>query len=326
MATNTITNDLTIVEMMKRKFNGNIINVVMALAQRNELLQDAPLVEANDEFSNVSNRYVSVPKPTPRSINNGASKGHAEVEQIREGVMLLEQHIEIDEQILRHSPNKDAARMIEFAGRLEGLSQQLAYYLIYGNPGTDPRECMGLATRRSSLGTNCVSLGGSGSDMTSVYVIEWDPMWMRLIHPRGAGSYGVTFVDNGRQRLTGANSGPYYAEAYQVIVELGTSLVDERALQRIANIEASNATNNFIDSTKVRELVRAVNRLPAAGQSGSTYLYGNRSTKSQFDIYALEKSNGFYTMDNITGAPISVYRGLPIRMVEQIIDTEKAIS
>lgn len=325
MSTIALYNDLNVIEMMARRYNGNILNAVKVLAQRNELLLNAPMAEANDVYTNVANRWKVLPKPTPRSINKGGNKGRGTQEQVRESIMLLDLQIEIDEALIDHEPDKAKAMMNEIAMHLEGTSQQIAYYLVYGNPGVDSRQPIGFALRRPTLGTNCVGLGGTGSDTTSLYVCEWDPSWFSLIYPRGAATPGFDLRYKDKQRVTDSDGAPYYAYCHQVVVELGSTLVDERALQRIANIESGGATNNFIDSVKVRELVKAVNRTPTAG-TGNLFIYGNRTTKAQMDIYALEKANGFYMIDNITGRPITSFQGIPIRMVEQIVDTETAIS
>lgn len=324
MATLTPYSDINLVEMAKRRFNGKQLSVVMQLAQRNELLMGAPMVEANDVYTNVSSRWKTLPKPTPRSINSGGNKDRLEVEQVRDSIMLLDVQVEIDEALIDHEPDRGKAIMTETRAHLEGTSQQIAFYMIYGNPSTDSREPIGLATRRSSLGTNCVDIGGSGGDTTSIFIVEWDPLAMKFIYPRGASTMGVDVRDHGKQRVTDASNNPFYAYCHQVVVELGNSVVDERNLQRLANIETTLATNNLIDSDKVRELVKAYGRLPNLGQNA--VIYGNRTTVSQMNIYALEKSNGFYTVDDITGRPLATFQGIPIRMVEQIADDETQVT
>jgi hypothetical protein len=333
MATLELANDMNIVEAMQSRFNGNIVNVVKTLARKNELLINAPAVEANDEFTNVTARWHNLPKPDTRSINAGAKRGKLELEQVRESIMLLEQPFEIDEQLVKHAPDKNRAMMIQMAGRLEGAAQRTAEYLIYGNPVSDTRQCAGWATRRNALADpNTVGLGGSGSDTTSVYIVEWDANAFSLIYPRGSQSMGIEYNEKGLLRVTDSNNDPYWAYVSQLVIELGLMEVDPRCLQRIANIESAGATNNFIDPIKVRDMVYALNRLPGYGDAPGTFIYGNRSTKAQMDIYALEKSNGFYVVDasnrvdNVTSRPLSTFRGIPIRLVEAITDAETAIT
>ena len=324
MATLTPYTDLNIVEMMKRRYGGKQLDVVKQLAQRNELLLNAPAVMANDVYTNVSSRWKKLPTPTPRSINAGGNKGRLEVEQIRESIMLLDLQVEIDEALVDHEPDKGKAIFTEMQAHLEGTSQKIAYYMIYGDPSSDSREPIGFATRRNALdATNCVSLGGTGSDLTSVYVIEWDPLACKLIYPRGSDKMGIDVRDHGKQRVTDSSSNPFYAYCHQVVVELGNSVVDERCVQRLCNIEAAD-TLSFVDSAKVRLLVRAISRLPKGG--ANAFIYGNRETVAQMNIYALEKANGFYTVNDITGRPLSVFQNIPIRMVEQITQTESTIT
>jgi hypothetical protein len=327
MSTITLTNDLSLVEQMKRRYNGMPVTVAEVLAQRNELIMNAPMREANDVFTHVLAKRTKLPTFSPRSINQGGEKGHSEVEQVRESIMLLDLQIEIDEALIDHEPDPKAARVIETRAHLEAAAQSTAEQLIYGDPADDPRECLGLATRYNlTTLDNVVGLSGTGNDVTSLWMIEWNDINAYLIYPRGSGSMGVSVVDHGKQRVTDSNNKPYYAYASQIKIELGMAIADDRAVQRLANIETDGSTNNLISAdSQMHAVIRARTRLPNMGMDGNTFMYVNRDLKSQFDIYALDKSNGFYMLPDITGRPISTFQGIPIRMVEQIID-ETAIS
>ena len=324
MTTLTISAALGLAEMMKRRYNGVQLTVAETLAQINMLVATAPVREANDIWSHVSTRHNTLASPSARKLNAGGTRAHSETEQVRERIMLLELPVEIDEDIIDHEPDPAQAMADEISMDLEGVAQKLAYYLIYGNPATNAEELRGFMPRRAALSANCVGAGGTGSDMTSVYVVEWSPRSMNLIYPKGSPSMGVEVNDKGKLRVTDSSHNPYWAYVHQIKVQLGLNVVEERSLQRIANIESTNATNNFIDATKVRLLVAAINRLPLAGLAGQAFIYANRTAKTQLDIYGLEKSNGFYTVDNLTGGPMTMFRGLPVLLVEQITDTELA--
>jgi len=340
MSTLTPYSTMNMAEAAKRRFNGAQQTIAMTLSERNDIIKDAPITMANDVWSHVTTRDFNLAAPDPRRFNAGAAANRSETEQIRDAIMLLELPIEIDEDIVDHQPDPEAFMAGEMALNVEGSAQRLAYYMVYGDPGgssaaSPPQGAQvirGWMPRRSALGangaatgTNCVGAGGTGSDLTSLYVAEWHPVNFHLVHPLNDMGMGIEVNDKGKLRVTDSSNNPFWAYVHQIKIKLGMVLADERALQRIANVEASDATNNFIDSTKVRLITQALRRLPLGGE-GQSGIYVNRTVAAQLDIFADEKTNGFYPAPDVTGRQITTYRGVPVRMVEQISDTELAAS
>lgn len=325
-----LTNQYSLVANIKRTDEkGNTVPVAEVLGERNEMLVNAPAKRANQIWSHQSNKRTKLPTPGLRAINEGGTLGKSDVESVRESIMNLDLQIEIDEDLIDPYPNGKELRVLETRAHLEGASQEVARLFVYGNQGDDAREMNGLATRYNDLALDNVrSVGGSGSDLTSLWLVEWDDMTAHVIYAEGGdtGINGINVRDKGKVRVTDDSGNPFYAYAQQIKIQVGLSIIDDRAVQRLANIESSGATNNFVDSTNMRELVYARNSLPNMGMDGRTFIYVNRDVKSQLDIYALEKSNGFYMMEDITGRPLPTFQGIPIRMVEKLLSTESAVA
>ena len=56
-------------------------------------------------------------------------------------------------------------------------------------------------------------------------------------------------------------------------------------------------------------------------------LLNNRSVKAQIDTAAFEKSNAVLTIQDIKDfGPMTMFAGLPVRMMGSLLDTESAIS
>lgn len=326
MATNLLA-QLTILEQMKRvdADGSNLLQIAEVLHEYNEFMMDAPMFESNQILSNVEAVRDKLPTISPRRVNEGVTKTVSAVKQITDSIMLLDDLIEIDEEIIDHQPDRRGARMQEIQAHLEALMQTFSQNVVYGSEGTDVRTMNGVFTRfnDSSL-VNVEDSGGSGSDLTSILMLEWGPRTAKLIYPRGSKSVGVYEEDLGKQRVTDTNGNPYRAYCNQVKMEFGISIPDSRAAQRIANIESTGTTNNLNATGGMYPLIRAKNRLPRMGRNAIIYV--NRDLKSQFDIWALDKTNVFFALRELgDGTSLTTFQGIPIRMVEQILSTETAI-
>jgi hypothetical protein len=103
---------------------------------------------------------------------------------------------------------------------------------------------------------------------------------------------------------------------------LGLSVEDERCIQRYANIEVSGSTNVFDEDT----LITMINNLPDGGAAPGTVIYCSRSIKTALDIRAKDKNNVWYQKDDVWGGNTTMFRGIPVRMAEKIVDTETVVS
>lgn len=309
-------NFLTIAEQAKRRELGNIATIAELLDEYNEFTVDAPAYEANDVYSHLYTKRESLPTIEPRSINAGARRSSSRTVQEREQITLLEVWAEIDEQLIDHEPNPSAARQNELLSFVEAGAQEFAKRLLYGKPADDARQFPGLTTRFDTLSDDNVHDVGGVAGL-SLWMIEWGFNTTHLVYPKGSPSYGLFEKDHSKLRVTDSAGNPFSAYVNQLKWEYGLVVKDPRSAQRLCNIAAAGGANSLDNATKIRELVKAKNLLPRMGRNA--VIYCDRTVKAQFDIYALEKVNGFYMESNITGSPLTVFQGIPIRMVEQFV-------
>lgn len=319
-------NVMTVVEATRRiDPEGNIATIAEIAAETNEFLRDAHMKQANDIFSNVEFIRNALPTISPRRINAGASKSVSRVVPKREQIMLLDTFCEIDEQLVDPFPDPKRQRWLEVKAFIEATMQEFARNVLYGSSTDVVEEIDGLTLRYNvSTEANVALVGGEGADLASLWLIEWGEGLAAICYPRGHQTVGIDDNDQGKLRITDSINNPLMAYVNQIKAQFGLSIADDRACQRLANIESDGSSNNLIATGGMHYLVRARNRLPHVGRN--SVIYANRDLKSQFDIYALDKSNGFYTKEDITGQPLTVFQGTPIRMVEQQLSTETAIS
>lgn len=243
---------------------------------------------------------------------------------IDEPVKLYEGESQVDERVLKAAMDPYAVRDSEDVMNLEGAWQDWAYNLFYGDEGSDPDNFKSFARRRASLGTYCIGASGTGSDLTSVWVMEIAPSALHLAYPKGSGTPGFTNKDNGRQRVT-APTGTGQMYAWCRLYEIWAAIVmrNERALIRYCNIESAGTSNIF----SITDFVRYVkNRLQSGGRNAFAFM--NRTVKGELEAVAYgDVSNGSLTIKDIEGyGPITYCAGIPLLMHEGITDAETALT
>lgn len=304
----------------------NVATIVEILNEVSEFMVDAVAIMANDINSHESHVRKQLPVVGIRQVNEGSSSVHSVVEPQRDDIVLYEAMPEIDEKIIDNSPDPRKELNNEIVSYVEAMEQAFIDSIFYGDKATTG-QIEGLANRFDALSLDNVwNLGGTGSDLASVWMMEWDPLACKLIFPRDHKSMGIQWEDKGKVRVTDANNKPFMAYASQIKMQFGIAVQDYRNVQRLANIESDGVLNNIIDTAnnKHHTLVKARNQLTHAGKNA--VIYCNRDMKAQFDIFALDKDNGFYMMEDITGGPVTSFQGIPIRLVEGLLSTETALT
>ena len=330
MGTTVTTSQLTLIELTKRKDPaGNAAVIAEVLARDNEILLDAPWLEANDTFSHMITRRAYLPTGSFRKLNGGIALEASRTVQVSETIGMLEAFSQCDADLADAAPSPAAFRMSEATAFIEGMSQTLATKVFYGNSHTTPEEFTGLAYRINHLvasGAPCgvVSAGGSGGDTTSIYIVQWGENKTFMIYPKGSPNYGIKHEDLGRKEVdvTTTAGTPSLMMAYRdhFKVNCGMAVKDNRCIARVANIEVTGTTNIFDPD----DLIALLNAMPSRG--AGAVIYANKDIFTQMDIQAMDKSNVLYSIDNTFGVPVVKFRGFPVRKCDAIVNTETAVA
>lgn len=324
---------LTLSEQIKQIGpKGNLLDVINVMSQVNEIDMDAPYVMANDRFSDVSSKVIKLPPIGTRRINRGSAGGVGRTAQHREFIEILEARPFIDTLLLDSEPDGGSqARLNQIKMFVEAMAQAKAEHVMYGSNTADDEVIDGFAPRYNSLAQSMVyGMGGTGSDLTSMFIVDWDPARCCFIYPKSVPkggqnqALGVSDYDNGRVRITDDEGRAFDAMENVIRCAFGLKILDDRNVARLCNIESSGVTNNLLEAGKMNNLVSAINHLTSKGRNA--VLYANADVKTQFDIWAMNKLNGCWMTEQVSGSPITVFRGHPVRMVEAIVSTEDAIS
>ncbi len=305
--------------------NGNMAVIAEILNQDNPILQDCPWVMANNLTSHRITRRLSLPGGTWRRFNEGVSPNKGTKIQVDEPMGMLTAYSEADKDLVNMCPNPAQARMDEARAHLEGLSQELAGTLFYGNNGTDPEEFDGLAVRLGSLdATHLVRGAGGSSNLSSVYVVQWGIGKVYMIYPRSHKTAGIVHEDLGEQTKEDSNGKLMQVYRDRYVVHCGLAVGDSRCIARLANIDttaAAGASYSFDED----DIIKMLNRMPMEGAGATIYVHAE--IKSQMEIKLKDKANVNFTVDaGLGGMPVLRFRGLPVKVCQGILTSETAIT
>lgn len=321
MAVQTLRNQLTLVELAKRTGDGNLLEIAEVLEETNEMLEDAIWLEANMGDHHLITVRTSLPAGSWRLLNKGVPPEASSTRQVKEGIGMLESYSKVDAKLVRLAPNGNQFRSQEDMAFVEGMSQTLQATMIYGNLDANPEQFDGLANRYSALSlANVHDGGGTGNDVTSIWLIQWDRTKVHLIYPRGSRSMGIDVSNLGEDTVQDADGNEYQAFRTHFEINCGLCVRDDRAVQRYANIESTGATNIFDENI----VIEAMNLMLQRGKGA--VMYGNRTIMSQVDKQANTKTNVYYTIGEEFGRPVNYLRGIPVKLVEQLLNTESAVA
>lgn len=328
-----------------------IATIVEMLSQTNEILLDMRVIQGNLPTGHKSTIRTGLPTATWRLLNYGIVPTKSTTAAIIDTCGNLEAESQLDKDIAALNGGTADFRLSESRAFIEGMSQQMASTMIYGNTAVNPERFTGLAPRYNTLvqataqsAVNVIDAGGIGSNNTSIWIVTWGENTTMGITPAGKPT-GLQHNDMGLQRVqdtnqTFATSAYFWAWVDHYKWELGLAVRDWRFNARIANIDVNNlSTVNAANI--INALVRAINRLPTvssavgtvqtsdastiSGSMGQTVIYCNRTVKTYLELQAMNKTNILLQLTQYNGMPITTFRGIPIRTVDAILNTEARV-
>lgn len=336
MATLALTNP-TLVDLGKSLDpDGSIAQVVEILNQENEILDDMVWMEGNLPTGHRSTIRTGLPVPTWRRLYGGVQPTKSTTAKVTDSIGMLEAYAEVDVALANLNGNKAAFRQSEDAAFIEGMNQELAQTLIYGNESTEPEAFTGFAPRFNSTsaanGDNVIPGGGSsGTDQSSLWLVGWGPQSVHMIYPKGMeSSAGITMEDKGQVTIEdadGSNGGRM--EAYRTHYKMNAGLVvrDWRYVVRIPNIDISELTKDAATGSDLTDLMaQALELLPSLGNVRPAF-YCNRKIKSWLRRQITNKTKqSTLSVDNIAGKHVLTLDGVPVRRVDAITSAESVIA
>ena len=326
-------NYLTLTDHAKRLDpDGKIALIAEIMSETNEVMDDAIYLEANLPTGHRHTVRDSLPSGTWRRFNEGVIPTKSTTHQVDDTVGMLEDYGEVDKDLADLNGNTNEFRLSEDSAHIEGLSQDFANTLFYGNTDTDPEQFKGLAPRYSTVSTettnigyNIVNGGGTGSDNTSIWLVTWGPRATFCIYPKGSQA-GLQHTDKGQVTL-GDNTNGYY-EGYRSHYQwkTGLALKDWRFTVRIANIDISalNAAPSA-GADIITNMISATYKMPTMN-GGRSVWYCNKTIAEYLHHQARNKTNVNLSIDTVDGKPITMVNGMPVKRCDALLNTESTVS
>jgi hypothetical protein len=221
------------------------------------------------------------------------------------------------------------------------MNQTMATTMFYGNPATDPKQFLGLASRYSSTsagnGSNVIKAGGTGSDNTSIFLVVWGDQTVYCPFPKGSAA-GLLHEDLGEQTVYNSDNTRLQAYATRYQWKSGLVVKDWRYVVRICNIDASDisattgASSQAATSSNavIRLMNKALNLIPNLNM-GRPVFYMNRTVYNGLALQAMEKSvNVLAVQQGLSqfGTPTNwlSYLGVPVRKCDALTVAEGLVS
>lgn len=316
------------------------------LRRKCPLLEFLPMVASNNVISNVASRTDYIPTPATRRFNEFAAVTSAKNTQINDPIAMFVDWAVQDKELVKiqNSPEEYISDQID--NHVEGFAQKLESEMIYGNLVSDPGSFNGLSTRFHNTAAypngdttwvpNVWDGGYELGNSTSIWCFEFGKNKVQAIYPVNSPA-GLQIETLGEQTwtmpsaLNGLLASAKAIQAYVTYLQwkIGLQVVDERCVQRIANINPTPLAAGGFDENI---LIQALGYLPDQGAAPGTVIVVNRTIMNEMNIRAVsQKTNGYYTQNMESGdiwgsRRVTRFQGIPVVMCEKILNTEPTVT
>lgn len=189
---------------------------------------------------------------------------------------------------------------------------------------------------------NVIDAGGTGipdpsnpgytTNLTSIWLVQWDSAGCHLLYPKGT-SAGVKQEVFNDQILRDADNNPFPGIMVHYYWYLGLAVRDWRRCVRICNVDAAGLANLIaggaptpVDYKLLRLMQYATTLLPYKS-TGRTMFYMNRIPHTMVDMLSSEKPNVQLNYSNPQGTPPQAsFLGIPVRRCDGLIIGEPQVA
>lgn len=309
--------------------DGKVAMTVELLSQTNEILDDMLWKEGNLPTGERTTIRTGLPSVYWRLLNQGVPNSKSTSAQVDESCGILTARSELDVDLADLNGNSNEYRLNEATAFLEAMSQEMASTLFYG-AASNPEEFVGFAERYSDLSggnaQNIIDAGGSGSDNSSIWLVGWGDRTVHGVFPKGAQA-GLSHEDLGVGDAFDGSNNRFRAYMDEFKWKCGLVVKDWRYAVRIANVDISTLIADSDGSTTnvIEFMLKAIHRLPTVNNVRPCF-YANRTICEMLDIQAMNKSNLQLNLTEEEGKLKTTLRGIPIKKVDALTESEAAVS
>ncbi|EOA5628247.1 hypothetical protein MJ634_003060 [Providencia rettgeri] len=322
---------LTLADWAKRQDpNSKQAKIVELLNQSNEILDDMVFSEGNLPTGHRTTVRTGLPEATWRMLNYGVPPSKSTTAQVTDAIGMLETYSEVDKELADMNGNTSEFLLSEAQAFIESMNQQMAETLFYGDTTVHPQRFTGLAARFNDLGAkngvNIIDAGGTGSDLTSIWLVVWGQNTVHGIYPKGSKA-GLEQQHLGEVTLDDADGGKYQGYRTHFKWKNGLTMRDWRYVVRIANVDLSKLTKDpeaagAIDLPDL--LIQAIEKIPNLSM-GKPVFYCNQQVRSWMRRQIKNSKNVNISMQEVAGKKVVSFDEIPVRRTDAILTTEDQV-
>lgn len=325
--------------------SGRLSTLVNLLSQENGIMDDMMAVECQSGNAFEFTQVVKLPTPTNRSYNQGITATLAGVAKQVQTAVEYADLITIDRSLAQLGGTMAELRAQETQLHAQGMGQKVAADLFYSNNATNPTTFTGFAniyntvtTSTSQIANNVIDCAGTGSTNASLWLIGWGPKQIHTIFPNGFPA-GLQMIDRGLQNTYDADAKLFLGWQHWLQWNIGLAIHDWRYAVRACNIDVT--TFGSATAPDLIAILAAMVYKPPVMPAGVAPVqtsdvpqitmptrfafYCNRTIFLALDLQAQNKANMLLRIDEWAGRPTLTYRGIPIRCVDALLNTESRV-
>lgn len=320
---------------------GRLIDVIEVMNDTSrDIMDDWVWQECNEMTKHTRSIRVGLPSVSWGALYAGIPQSKSGKQTVSDTTGFVEALSSVDKrQLDLYGANRNQIRAMEARPFQEAMAQELVSAMFYHSSDTNARHPKGLGARygvkaTKGAGNQIVDAGGTGSDNTSIWFVEWGYEGCSVIYPSGTTS-GITRENKGEQRVLDSAGNPYYVEEELFRCNVGFTIGDWQRVARIANIDVSDLQAGSVDLYKyMREALfklkdRRVKKLQDQKSPGRIAIYCNTDVLIALDALGTNSgaSDNFARLrpEEIQGKEVLTYRGIPIREADAILNTEARV-
>lgn len=330
--------------------DGTVAKIAFLLSKTNDILKDMIFHEGNLPLGHKCTVQTGLPQGIWRQNNQGTPSSKGQNAQENFAIGMLADYSKVDRAEATLNGNLARFRWTMDQPHIQGMSQQVASAMIYSNEAINPGQFTGffpyyntITLANAQTANNVISAGGSGSSNASILLAGWGDDTTFALHPKGSQA-GLVYEDKGDIRELYDSAGNGF-EGYTSYFEwkVGLAIPDWRYNVRIANIDTTTAGLAGSSPPDLNVyLAEAANKPPTSTKrfSGITMtdapgdpvpgvnqaLYMNRTVKTGLEIQAIRDKNVLISMKEYAGEPVLMWRDVPVRVVDAMLNTEATVS
>lgn len=328
---NTVPTLLDVAKRMSPDGTG-IMPIAELLTQENEMLADMPWYEGNLPTGSRITTRTGLPDVIYRKLNAGVPPSKSTTAQVDEACGIIEGRGQVDVDLAMLNGNTASFRLSESSAFIESMNQTMQRGVLYNNTDVTPESFLGLAPRFSTktvanaqTANNVIDAGGTGSNLTSIWLVGWGPNTVHGIYPKGSQA-GLVHKDLGEGDAFDANGNRFRAFMDQYQWKCGIALKDWRYVVRIANIDVNALTKNAATGPDIIDLMtQALEQIQSLTGVNPAF-YVNRRIRSFLRRQTTNKvASGTLEYDNVAGKKVLAFGEVPVRRVDALLNTESAL-